>query len=85
MNSRRSFIRKSAFGVAGMAFGGLGLNAKSYRKIYDDHRVDAIIDATPDHWHAPGTINAVSAGKYILILPCRINTMNLYCVLLLYI
>ena len=33
MNSGRSFIRKSAFGVAAMALGGLGLSAKSYRNI----------------------------------------------------
>ena len=143
MNSRRSFIKKSALGVAGITMGGAGLSAKSYgniigandrlnvaivglgrrlgafpepisrkesnvqllylcdvmekqreraaerfsqvldyipalendvRRIYDDQRVDAIIDATPDHWHAPGTIYAVQAGKHVYVeKPCSHN------------
>jgi predicted dehydrogenase len=32
-NSRRSFIKKSAIGTAGMAIGGMGLSAKSYKNI----------------------------------------------------
>ena len=143
MNSRRSFIKKSALGVAGITMGGAGLSAKSYgniigandrlnvaivglgrrlgafpepisrkesnvqllylcdvmekqreraaerfsqvldyipalendvRRIYDDQRVDAIIEATPDHWHAPGTIYAVQAGKHVYVeKPCSHN------------
>jgi predicted dehydrogenase len=143
MNSRRSFIKKSAVGLAGMTIGGVGMSAKSYgniigandrinvaivglgrrlgaftdpisrkesnvrlmylcdvmkkqrdnaaerfskildyspmlendvRKIYNDQRVDAIIDATPDHWHAPGTIYAVQAGKHVYVeKPCSHN------------
>ncbi|MEC7906737.1 MAG: Gfo/Idh/MocA family oxidoreductase [Verrucomicrobiota bacterium] len=42
------------------------------REIYQtgDHRallerkdIDAVVIATPDHWHAPITIDAVEAGK----------------------
>ncbi len=142
-NSRRSFIKKSALGVAGMTIGGMGMSAASYnrikgandrlnvaivglgrrlgafiepvavkennvqllylcdvmerqrrnaaqrfsnaidytpaleidvRRIYDDARVDAIIDATPDHWHAPGTCYAVQAGKHVYVeKPCSHN------------
>ncbi len=142
-NSRRSFIKKSAFGVAGMTIGGMGMSAASYsrikgandrlnvalvglgrrlgafiepialkesnvqllylcdvmekqrqnaasrfadaidytpalevdvRRIYDDNRVDAIIDGTPDHWHGPGTCYAVQAGKHVYVeKPCSHN------------
>ncbi len=143
MNSRRSFIKKSALGVAGITMGGANMSATSYqriigandrlnvaivglgrrlgafpqpiarkesnvrllylcdvmdrqrksaterfskvldykpqlendvRKIYEDQRVDAIIDATPDHWHAPGTIYAVQSGKHVYVeKPCSHN------------
>ncbi len=142
-NSRRSFIKKSALGVAGMTIGGMGMNAASYnriigandrlnvaivglgrrlgaftepiamkesnvqllylcdvmksqrdnaakrfgnlinyspalendvRNIYADNRVDAIIEATPDHWHAPGTCYAVQSGKHVYVeKPCSHN------------
>lgn len=141
--SRRSFIKKSALGVAGMTIGGAGMSANNYsriigandrlnvavvglgrrlgafpepiamkesnvqllylcdvmksqrdraaerfskvidyaptlendvRRIYDDKNVDVIIDATPDHWHAPGTIYAVQAGKHVYVeKPCSHN------------
>ncbi len=141
--SRRSFIKKSALGVAGITIGGAGMSANSYsriigandrinvaiiglgrrlgaftqpiamkennvqllylcdvmrsqreraaerftklidykpalendvRKIYDDKRVDAIIEATPDHWHAPGTCYAVQSGKHVYVeKPCCHN------------
>jgi predicted dehydrogenase len=141
--SRRSFIRKSAIGVAGITMGGVGMSAKSYgnikgandrlnvaivglgrrlgafpepvarkesnvrlaylcdvmesqrtnaakrfsgildyypalendvRRIYDDKNVDAMIEATPDHWHAPGTCYAVQAGKHVYVeKPCSHN------------
>ena len=44
------------------------------RKIYDDKRVDAIIDARPDHWHTPGTFYAVQSGKHVYVeKPCSHN------------
>jgi predicted dehydrogenase len=142
-NSRRTFIRKSAFGVAGISLATSGMSARSYgnilgsnnrlnlaivglgrrlsafnesvsakdknirlqylcdvmesqrikagegftkllgytpslekdvRRIYADKSVDAIIDATPDHWHAPGTCYAVQAGKHVYVeKPCSHN------------
>jgi predicted dehydrogenase len=44
------------------------------RRIYQDQRVDAIFDLTPDHWHAPGTCYAVQAGKHVYVeKPCSHN------------
>ena len=36
-----------------------------FRKILDDKKVDALIVAAPDHWHAPATIMACNAGKHV--------------------
>src|SRR5918992_1135545 len=37
------------------------------RKILDDKSVDAVIIATPDHWHSPAAILAVKAGKHVYV------------------
>src|SRR5262245_50258590 len=37
------------------------------RRILDDRSVDAIVMATPIHWHAPGTILACEAGKDVYV------------------
>jgi predicted dehydrogenase len=45
-----------------------------FRKVYADKQVDAIFNATPDHWHAPGTWMAVQAGKHVYVeKPCSHN------------
>ncbi|HSI69947.1 MAG TPA: Gfo/Idh/MocA family oxidoreductase, partial [Gillisia sp.] len=37
------------------------------RKVIDDPKVDAIINATPDHWHTPGSILALKGGKHVYV------------------
>lgn len=47
---------------------------KDFRKILDDKSVDALVIAAPDHWHAPATIIACSAGKHVYVeKPCCHN------------
>ena len=36
-----------------------------FRQMMDDASVDAIVIATPDHWHAPATIYACAANKHV--------------------
>jgi predicted dehydrogenase len=45
-----------------------------FRRILDDPEVDALICAAPNHWHAPATILACSAGKHVYVeKPCCHN------------
>jgi|TARA_R110000868_G_scaffold217315_3_gene467391 predicted dehydrogenase len=37
------------------------------RNVIADPKVDVLINATPDHWHAPGTIMAVKGGKHVYV------------------
>jgi len=44
------------------------------RKIIDNKKIDAIFMATPDHWHTPGAIMAMQAGKHVYLeKPCSHN------------
>ncbi len=38
-----------------------------FRRILDDRTIDAVVIATPDHWHAPMTLLACEAGKDVYV------------------
>lgn len=40
---------------------------KEYRRLLDDTSLDAVVVATPDHWHAQMVIDAVGAGKDVYV------------------
>lgn len=40
-------------------------SSRDFRQALDDKRVDALVVAAPDHWHAPATILACAAGKHV--------------------
>lgn len=48
--------------------------AKDLREMLDDDNLDAVLVATPDHWHAPAAIMACEAGKHVYVeKPCSHN------------
>lgn len=43
-------------------------------KVLEDKDLDVLINATPDHWHAPGTWLALERGKHVYVeKPCSHN------------
>jgi len=38
---------------------------KTYKELINAEDIDAVIIATPDHWHGPMTIEAAKAGKHV--------------------
>jgi predicted dehydrogenase len=44
------------------------------RRVMDDRTIDAVVIATPDHWHGPAALLAVAAGKDVYVeKPCSHN------------
>ncbi len=54
-----------------------GKKPKGYtdiRKMLEEKDMDAILVATPDHWHAPAALMGVQAGKHVYLeKPCSHN------------
>lgn len=47
---------------------------RDMRRVFDDKSIDAVVIATPDHWHAPAAILACDAGKDVYLeKPCSHN------------
>src|ERR1044071_4383681 len=49
--------------AAQMVIGGGAKLYRDFRKLLEDKSVDAVVVATPDHWHALHTMMACAAGK----------------------
>ncbi len=40
---------------------------KDYRKMLEDKELDAVVVATPDHWHCLQLVDTLSAGKHVYV------------------
>jgi predicted dehydrogenase len=49
------------------AAGGKAKTLKDFRQVLDDKEIDAVIVATPDHWHPLATVMACQAGKDVYV------------------
>ena len=47
--------------------GKIATNFAQYKKLLDRKDIDAVVIATPDHWHLPIVLDALSAGKDVYI------------------
>ena len=65
---------KHRLAEAAKKFGSTAKLTDDFRRILDDKSIDAVINATPVHWHAPATILACDAGKHVYVeKPCSHN------------
>jgi predicted dehydrogenase len=53
--------------AANQEFGGSCRCFGDFRHVLDQHDVDAVLVATPDHWHAIPTVMACQAGKDVYV------------------
>ncbi len=55
---------------------------RTYQEMLDSPDIDAVVIASPDHWHAPMAIDAAKAGKHVYVEKCMTHkwheTFELY-------
>lgn len=64
----------SAIAAVSKSAGQTPTAVRDFRKMLEDGSIDAVSIATPNHWHAPAALLAMSAGKHVYLeKPCSHN------------
>lgn len=53
--------------IAMSAAGSTPATTTNMDEVLGDDKIDAVVIATPDHWHAPATVYACQAGKHVYV------------------
>jgi predicted dehydrogenase len=69
-------IDASRLDLAATKVGGRPKLYKDFRRLLEDKDVDAVVIASPDHWHALMTIMACQAGKDVYVEKPACNTIE---------
>ena len=59
--------REKALGRVKKELGYSPMLENDFSKVINDADVDAVFLATPDHWHTPGALLALAAGKHVYV------------------
>ena len=57
--------RKAAANEVEKSTGKAPGSVNDMRRVFEDNAVDAVVIATPDHWHVPASLLALDAGKHV--------------------
>ncbi len=57
-------------------FNGKAKGYTNYLELLNDKSIDAVLIATPDHWHATMAKDAVKAGKHVYLEKCMTRTVE---------
>jgi predicted dehydrogenase len=60
---RLSYAAEKALSLAGST----PATTTNLDEVLSDDKIDAVVIATPDHWHAPATVFACQAGKHVYV------------------
>ncbi len=60
-------VDEKRLGAAVKSTGGKATPYRDYRYILERKDVDAVVIATPDHWHACQTVHACQTGKHVYV------------------
>lgn len=69
-------VRRELAAAAGTVDGNKPKIYKDYRKMLESPDIDAVVIATPDHWHAPMSIDALNAGKHVYVEKCMTHKLQ---------
>lgn len=69
-------VRRQLAAEAGTKNGKAPKIYSEYLELIQDPNIDAVVIATPDHWHAPMSIAAAKAGKHVYVEKCMTHKLQ---------